>query len=326
MSDAPLSRESLTPSGFRDGVMLGVRRGLHGFLWIARILLPVSLVVALLDWTGWLYALDSLFTPIMALINLPPQAALPIISALFTSFYAAVAMMVVIPFSPEQYILMAVFITIAHMLVVEGLIQHKAGINGIAITSIRLVAAGVAVYVVSQFFSGTELPVVMPDNLGERGPLTAALHAWLETTTRLLFRVFIIIVSVMVVLETLKRSGASERIARIFRPFMVVLGLSPGVTPIWVTGTFFGIVYGSAVIAEESASGRYTDDELRRLHISLGISHSVVEDPALFLAVGVGLQWTVLPRLIAAALVVHIYRLSRAVRTRLQPVQQGQEL
>jgi len=44
------------PSGFRGSVRTGfekgIRHGLHGFWWIARILIPVSLAVALLDWTG----------------------------------------------------------------------------------------------------------------------------------------------------------------------------------------------------------------------------------------------------------------------------------
>jgi len=333
MSQSPGSGAAPRPSphpglkeGLRQGFRQGVRRGIHGFLWIARILVPVSLAVALLDWTGWLYALDPVFSPVMALINLPPQAALPIISALFSSFYAAVAMMVVIPFTHAQFILMAIFISIAHMLVVEGLIQHKAGINGAAITAIRLFAAGVAVYIASQFLPGTEMPVAMPDNMGERLPLTGALMAWTVSTLRLMLRILVIIVLVMIILETLRDLGFTDRVATACRPFMIVLGLSPNVATMWVTGAFFGIVYGSAVIVEESVSGRFTEDELTRLHISLGISHSMVEDPALFLALGVGLQWSVVPRLLAAALAVHLYRLTHAISTRLRPTPQRQRL
>lgn len=332
MSHTP---EATTPSmppasrlkdSIRTGFQKGIRHGLHGFWWITRILVPVSLAVALLDWTGWLYALDPVFSPVMALINLPPQAALPIISALFSSFYAAVAMMVVIPFTDSQFILMALFISICHMIVVEGLIQHKAGINGVFITVVRLAAACLAVFIASQFLPGTEAPVVMPANLGGRIPLSAALLAWALSTIKLMLKILAIIVPVMIVLELLKELGYTNRIANVFRPFMLLLGLPPNVATMWVTGTFFGLIYGSAVIVEESTSGRFTEDELTRLHISLGISHSMVEDPALFLALGVGLQWTVLPRLLAAAFSVHLYRLSRAIGLRLRPALQSQEL
>lgn len=321
---------SIPPPGFRAGLRtgcrVGSRRGIHGFLWIARILTPVSLAIALLEWTGWLYALDPFFRPAMALINLPPQAALPIITALFTSYYAAVAMMLAIPFTHSQFTLLAVFISIAHMIVVEGLIQHKSGINGALITVMRLVAAGTAVYLASLFLPGTETPVATTAALTARASLADALREWSLSTIAVLVRILLIIVPVMIVLETMKELRYTDRIAMVFRPFMWLLGLSPNVATMWVTGTLFGLIYGSAVIVEESTSGRFTEDELTRLHVSLGMSHSIVEDPALFLALGVGVQWTVLPRLLAAAVTVHSYSLARAVSARIRPAPREEAL
>ncbi len=326
MSHSPERGPAPTPgptSGFTTKARLGIRRGIHrglqGFLWIIKIVVPVSLAVALLDWTGWLYALDPLFSPVMALMNLPPQAALPILSAVFSSFYAAVAMMVVIPFTHPQLILMAIFMSIAHMLVVEGIIQHKSGMNVAAIALIRLIGAGVATYLVSQLFVGTAAPVVMPQGPEEQIPLAIALWEWTLSTLNLMLRIFFIIFSVMIVLETLKELHLTGRIAALFRPLMVLLGLPPNVATMWVTGVFFGIVYGSAVIVEEAGSGRFSGDELKRLHISLGLCHSMVEDPALFLALGVGFQWTVLPRLATAAVAVQLYGLVNVLRLRLRP-------
>jgi hypothetical protein len=315
--------ESTRPPGFlaaglKAGFLLGLRKGTRSFLWICRILVPVSFAVALLDWTGWLYALDPIFQPVMGLINLPPQAALPILLAIFTSFYAALGIIVVVPFSTEQVILLAIFIMIAHMLIVEGLIQHKSGMSLAKIDAIRLVTAGLTVFAVSQFFSGTEAPVVLPEALGMHATLLDALAGWTLSTLRLLFKILIIITAVMVVLETLKVLGWNEKLATFFQPFMAVLGLSPNVTTMWVAGAFFGIVFGSAVIMEEAASGRFAEGELERLHISLGINHSIVEDPALFLALGIGLFWTLVPRFIAAAVAVQLYRLVGAARSRLE--------
>ncbi len=302
--------------GLKVGFYQGSRKGIRGSLWIGRILVPVSFAVALLDWTGWLYALDPIFQPIMGLINLPPQAALPILLAIFTSVYAAIGMMVVVPFSAGQVLLLAVFITIAHMLVVEGLIQHKSGINLMKINAIRLVTAGLTVFVVSQFFPGTETPVVLPEALGFHATLLDTLAGWALSTLSLLLKIFIIIMVVMVALETLDVLGWNEKLAAFFRPVMALLGLSPNVASMWVAGTFFGLTCGSAVVMEEAATGRYAEDELERLHISLGINHSIIEDPALFVALGVGVFWTVVPRFLAAALAVQLYRLVGAARSR----------
>ncbi|MBN1856342.1 MAG: nucleoside recognition domain-containing protein [Dehalococcoidia bacterium] len=309
--------------GLKAGFSQGIRKGLHGFLWVARILVPVSLAVAVLDWSGWLYALDPVFQPVMGLMNLPPQAALPILTSIFSSFYAALAIIVVIPFSHEQMILLAIFVMICHMLIVEGLIQHKSGISVLKIDLIRLVTAGITVYVVSLFLPGTETPVVMPDALGARAPLSDMLLAWTLSTATLMLKILAIIMAVMVVLETLKALGWNDRIATFFRPFMALFGLSANVAPIWVAGTFFGLIYGSAVIMEEAASGKYSKDELERLHISLGIQHSVVEDPALFLALGISLFWTIVPRFFAAALAVNLYRLTRVIEIRIRRSRNG---
>ncbi len=302
----------------KKGLARGTGRGLHGFLWIAKILVPVSLAVALLEWTGWLYLLDPAFRPVMGLINLPPQAALPVLTALLSSFYAAFAMMLVIPFTTAQLILLAIFISIAHMFFIEGTIQHKAGINGPAMVTVRLVTACVTVIVVSWFFEGTSTPVVMPQGITARASVEAVLWTWAVSTLKLLLKMLLIMVPAMAVLELMKVFNWTERVARVFRPLMALLGLSPNVAALWVAGTFFGIIYGSALIVEESTSGRYTPDELKRLHISLGLNHSIVEDPAMFLAAGIGLFWTIVPRFLATIAAVHLYRLYHALQPALR--------
>lgn len=318
LSLSHLERPPAFRQGLKSGLRTGIRKGIRGFLWICRILLPVSLAVALLDWTGWLYALDPVFRPAMGVMNLPPQAALPILTAVLTSFYAALAMIVVIPFTDAQVVLLAIFITICHMLIIEGIIQHKAGLSFLQTTLIRLFTAGITVYVVSLFFPGTETPVAMPETLGRSIPLGDMLIGWTVSTLQLLGKILLIIVPVMVALETLKVLGWNERLANAFRPFMAILGLSPGVSSMWVAGAFFGIIYGSAVISEEASSGRCSGEELKRLHISLGINHSMVEDPALFLALGISLFWTIVPRFIASAVAVHTYRLAVMLATRVK--------
>ncbi len=75
-----------------------------------------------------------------------------------------------------------------------------------------------------------------------------------------------------------------------------------------VAGLIFGLLYAGAVIVEEAKNGTFTKDELERLHISIGINHAMVEDPALFTALGLPalLMWG--PRLIMAIIAVQTYR------------------
>ena len=292
----------------KSGLYTGVKKGWSSFVWICKIVVPVSFVVALLQWTGWLNHLYFLLNPLMSLVNLPAEAALPIITAMVVSFYAALAIMAVIPFTVGQMTLIALFIMIAHMFIVEGMVQHKSGLNIIKATLVRITAAILTVLVVSQFLGDTSQSIVVPAELTAHAPFVEVLKGWAIDTISLSLKIFLIIMAVMLLLESLQSLGWIKYLHRTFKPFVKILGLSDRAVVMWVAAAFFGLVYGSAVIIEEAKKQTLTREELERLHISIGINHSIVEDPALFLALGLSVFWTVVPRFVTAIIAVHIYR------------------
>jgi len=54
-----------------------------------------------------------------------------------------------------------------------------------------------------------------------------------------------------------------------------------------------------------------------RLHISIGTNHSMVEEPALWLALGLNSFWLWVPRLITAVAAVQIYGAVRYFKKKL---------
>src|SRR5512143_879594 len=103
-------------SCLRKGLHHGVWKGLSGFLWMVKILLPISFLTALLQWSGWLAQADFLMRPLTGLLSLPAVAALPMIIGMLTNIYGGIAAMVVLPLSREQMTLVAIFLLIAHNL------------------------------------------------------------------------------------------------------------------------------------------------------------------------------------------------------------------
>jgi hypothetical protein len=130
----------------------------------------------------------------------------------------------------------------------------------------------------------------------------------------LLIKILVIIMAVMIGLESVKSLGWTEHLPRVFQPVMRVLGLSNRTALLWVTAGLFGVMYGGAVIVEEAKKGILTKDELERLHISIGINHSMVEEPALWLALGLNGFWLWVPRVITAITAVQIYRAIKYLR------------
>jgi len=303
----------------RTGLLTGIKKGWSSFVWICKIIVPVSFVAALIQWSGWLSQLDFLLHPLMNLINLPAAAALPIIVAVSVSFYAAIAIMIVLPFTIEQLILIALFITIAHMLIMEGIIQHKSGLNIIKATLVRIGAAILSVLVVSQFFADTSQSIGLPDSIAVDTPFIEVLKGWAIDTLGLCGRIFVIIMLVMTLLYCSESLGWIKYLLKFFRPLMKILGLSDRAVMMWVTGAGFGLLYGSAVIIEEAKKGALTKEELEHLQISIGINHSIVEEAALFLALGVNPLWLLIPRFATSAIAVHTLRAIQYLKSKLLP-------
>lgn len=305
---------------FKSSVFLGIKKGWSSFVWICKIIIPVSFLVALLQWTGWLNQLDFLLNPLTSLINLPPEAALPIVTGMLTNIYAVIAIIAILPFTVEQMTLIAVFTMIAHNLITEGIIQFKSGINIIKITLVRITAAILAVLIVSQFLGDTSQSVVAPASLSIQTPLFEVLKVWAVDMIGLLIKILGIILLVMIMLESLRSLGWMEHLLKFFWPLMKILGLSHRTAMMFVTAIIFGLAYGGAVIVEEAKSGTLTKQELEDLHISIGVNHSMVEDPALFLVLGLNAFWLWIPRFVMAVIIVQIFRAVTYLKKRISSV------
>ena len=94
-------------------------------------------------------------------------------------------------------------------------------------------------------------------------------------------------------------------------PLMRLMGLSRQAGFLWLTAAVFGLAYGGAIIVEEVKLGQLEDADLKNLHLSIGINHSLIEDPVLFLPLGIGPFWLWVPRLITAIIFVWVYTLLR---------------
>lgn len=315
----PPSRRATAQRGLRTGI----KKGRSSFIWIAEIVIPVSALVALLQWSGWLVKADFLLGPLMGLLHLPSEAALPIISSMAINLYAAIATMTVLPFTTGQMTLIAVFTLIAHNLIVEGIIQRRSGISIAKITLVRIGAAIITVLIVAQFLGDTSEGVAGAVTTAVRPPLVPALKAWGLDMAHLLIKVFAIIMGITTTLECSRAVGLLKPLPRFSEPLMAVLGLSNRTAMLWITAVIFGLMYGGAVIVEEARREGLTKEELERLHISVGINHSMVEDPSLFLVLGLNGFWLWIPKLIMAIIIVQAFRGAGKLRDRLHSGTKG---
>jgi len=295
---------------FRRALLDGLKKGWRAFLWMMKIIVPVSLLTTLLQWSGLLTRLDFILQPVMSLMGLPSLAAFPLLIGMLTGIYGAIAAMIVLPFTPAQMTLMAIFLLMAHNLIQEGIIQAQSGIHPLKATLFRIVMAAVTVVIVAPMIqNGAASPAPAALSALPTPPFSEVMRDWGETTGYLMIKVFFIIMTLLSFLEILKAMGWITYIVRIFSPLLVLMGLDRKVGILWMTAIVFGLAYGGAVIVEEARSGHLTKEELEILQLSIGINHSMVEDPMLFVAVGLSAFWLYVPRLLMAIVSVRFVRL-----------------
>ncbi len=272
-----------------------------------KILVPISLLTVLLAWSGWIEKAHFLIQPIMSWLSLPAMAALPLLIGVLTGIYGGIAAMVVLPFTKEQLTLMAIFLLIAHNLIQEGVIQGKSGLHPVKATLFRLTAASLTVMVAARFLDvGAIAPLTAAGSGIAPLSLGAMMEDWFLTTLKLSVRIFVIIMSLLILLEVMKSLGWINRIVKLSQPLLRGLGLSENAGILWMTAAIFGLAYGAAVIVEEAKEGHLVKEELEGLHLSIGINHALVEDPALFLALGLHPFWLWVPRIITAVIAVRL--------------------
>ena len=293
----------------RGGLLAGMEKGWRAFLWMMKIILPVSLLTTLLQWSGLLLSLDFLLRPVMAVMGLPSLAAFPLLIGMLTGIYGAIAAMIVLPFTEAQMTLMAIFLLMAHNLIQEGVIQAQSGIRLWKATLFRILMAIVTVVLVSLIIQNGAAPAG-PAALPAAPPtFYETMKDWGVATAWLVLKVFLIIMTLLTFLEVLKAMGWIAYVVRVFSPLLSLMGLDRKVGILWMTAIVFGLSYGGAVIVEEARNGHLTKEELEMLQLSIGINHSMVEDPMLFVAIGLSAFWLYVPRLVMAIVSVRLVRL-----------------
>jgi hypothetical protein len=298
------------------GALEGAKKGLKGFLWMLRILVPVSLATSVLAWSGFLETVGGFLAPVMGVLHLPGMAALPIVIGSATGIYGGLAAMASLPLTPGQATLVAIFLLMSHNLILEGIVQGRSGINGILVTVFRLVSAGVTTFVCGFFLGGQPAAraAAIPAAAGAAGitariPFLRFLGDWALSTVLLAGKILLIIMALLVVLEILKSLGWIRAVVRAMRPVLRVLGLEEKSGYMWTAAAIFGLTYCAPLIVEEARTGGLAGRDLVKLHLSISINHSVIEDPLLFMAAGVGAFWLFVPRLAFAILAVRLLSL-----------------
>ncbi len=134
-------------------VKKGLKKSLLLLWLLVRIVVPVTCLVALLDYYGIVGAVAGFFAPAMSLFGLPGESTITLLLSFFVSFYAALGTLTALTLSPQQITVMAVMIGICHELPVESTVCSYTGLRVPVSAALRLVTALLAGLLMHNLYS-----------------------------------------------------------------------------------------------------------------------------------------------------------------------------
>lgn len=129
-----------------DTFKRGLNKGLTTTWELAKVVIPVYILVTFLKHTpalGWLAAACA---PAMSLLGLPGEASLAIVLGNVLNLYAAIGVMSTLTLTHKQVTILAVMLLLCHTIFIETAVSRRLGINPWVVAPARFalsMAAGV---------------------------------------------------------------------------------------------------------------------------------------------------------------------------------------
>lgn len=292
-----------------------VKAALKTVLWLLSIIVPVSFAVTILQHWGVLDIIAQALEPACRLFGLRGEAALVLVTSALMNLYSGIAVIQSIPFTAREVCIMALMGLLAHNLIIETAVQIKTGSSGLRMVCLRLGGA-----MVGALFLNWVLPIdnsiVMHGIASGHLSFVGVMQNWLVGTLWLTFKLICIVVSLNILQRLLEEYGIMKMLAKWVAPLLKPMGLPSNTAFLWIVANVVGLAYGAAVLIEYQKTNKISAEDADLLNHHIALSHSLLEDTSLFLAIGVGLGWITLPRIALATITVWSIRLLKKQTTK----------
>jgi len=309
---APMNDTPDVPSRIRSAVRSGLSSGLKTAILLTKIMVPVSLGVALLQWSGALAWIARFLVPAMRLLGLPGEAAFVLVSAALLTNYSAIAVIGTLPLTMREITILAIMCLTAHNLIVETAIMKQSGSSATKMVAMRLgwsFAAGYVFNLILPASAAVTAPAV------GTGMATVAfvpmMSAWGLSTLKLVVKILVLVLVIMIGQRLMEEFRIMDFLSRLTAPAMRVFGLPHNASFLWIILNVVGYAYGAGIIMERVKDGKMKPQEADLVNHHACLCHSLFEDSVLYVAIGVPLFWITVPRILMALVVVWFERIRR---------------
>jgi hypothetical protein len=268
----------------------GLLVGLKTTWTLGKIIFPVTLIVAVLQYTPVLPWIIKLISPIMKLIGLSGDAAIPLVLGNFLNLYAAIGAILTLDFSVKEVFILAVMLSFSHNLFIESGVAMKAGVKLWVVLVTRPGLALLSAAVINLVWHGgkekAQYGLIEPSTVHADGVSGIILEAVQKAGLGIL-QLAMIVIPLMVVIQILKDLQWLNRFSKTMAPVTRTLGMKENTSTTMAAGLLFGLAYGAGVMIQAVKEDGVSNKDITLAFIFLMACHAVVEDTLIFVPLGI---------------------------------------
>lgn len=266
---------------------------------ILKLIVPIYILADILFYYDLLSHITFIFKPLVALLGLPQEAALAIVSGLFLNLYAAIAFAAPLGLGAKEWTVLAVFLGIAHALLVETEIMKRLGLSRIYSICLRLsvglLVGGLTSTLPQSWFTHELSQETVLPNQSIYHSLVDLLQNSLYESLSLSIKVIALVTMLIFFLDFIKSLSMIEKHSQKVNSGFSIL-----------VGVILGITYGAGILIAEYEKGLLQKREVLFIGTYLMICHAIIEDTLLFVIFGAN-PWLIIGlRLLFATLFAYL--------------------
>ncbi len=285
----------------------GLKNGFQTTWILGKVIFPITAIITILSYTPVIDWVIRLFTPLMGLIGLPGDAAIPLVLGNVLNLYAAIGAILSLDLTVKSIFILALMLSFSHNLIVETAVAKRIGVNPWMVVSVRLGLAIVSAIVINWVWQGgNELATYGLASIGAADEATGiAMIAWIGVKKAFLgiVQMAMVVVPLMIFVQFLKDLNILTILTRFMSPITSTIGISRNSGFTMLAGLLFGLAFGAGIILQSVKDEPLSKRDLHLLMLFLVACHAVIEDTLIFLPLGIPV-WPLLLIRVGVAFVV----------------------
>lgn len=280
----------------------GLRQGLHVSWTLGKVIFPITLIVTILQYTPILPWVIEKISPLMGLIGLPGEAAVPLVLGNALNLYAAIGAIVSFDFTVKEVFILAMMLSFSHALFIESSVAAKVGASWWLMSGIRLGLALVTAVIINLVWSGGSEPA-------QYGLIssTPELYGWgeimlqgIQTAAIATLQLAVIVIPLMIMMQFLREKNWLTRLSNGFAPITKMLGMKKNTSMTLVAGITVGLTFGAGLMIQAVKEDGVSKRDMYLAFVFLVSCHAVIEDTLIFIPLGIPVWPLLVIRLITA--------------------------